>query len=137
MSLSPIRIWPAVGSSRPATIRSVVVLPQPDGPSRAKNDPCGIGQVEVVDRGELAERLGDAREPEVAPASRAPAISSVPHAAVVRTAPVYLVSSSGVEAPEDLGSLARTSSVGKISGFSASSGSILASSSWAPATGQM
>src|SRR5215210_6712434 len=32
-------ISPAVGSSKPAIIRSVVVLPQPDGPSRARNSP--------------------------------------------------------------------------------------------------
>src|SRR3954451_8622486 len=32
-------IVPEVGVSRPATIRSVVVLPQPDGPSSAMNDP--------------------------------------------------------------------------------------------------
>jgi hypothetical protein len=30
---------PAVGSSKPATIRIVVVLPQPEGPSREKNSP--------------------------------------------------------------------------------------------------
>ena len=42
MSSSPIRMLPSVGSSSPATIRSVVVLPQPDGPSRAKNEPGGI-----------------------------------------------------------------------------------------------
>src|SRR6266571_6784959 len=45
MSASPMRIWPKVGSSSPATIRSVVVLPQPEGPSRAKNEPCGIESV--------------------------------------------------------------------------------------------
>src|SRR4051794_25096823 len=42
MSCPPIRIRPTVGCSSPATIRSVVVLPQPDGPSRAKNEPCGM-----------------------------------------------------------------------------------------------
>src|SRR3954471_10793583 len=31
---SPTRISPAVGSTKPATRRSVVVLPQPEGPSR-------------------------------------------------------------------------------------------------------
>src|SRR5882672_11068347 len=30
---------PVSGDSSPATIRSVVVLPQPDGPSRPKNSP--------------------------------------------------------------------------------------------------
>src|SRR3954453_13676532 len=41
MSSSPSRIRPSVGFSRPATMRSVVVLPQPEGPSRAKNEPAG------------------------------------------------------------------------------------------------
>src|SRR5262249_4388262 len=35
-----MRISPASTSSRPAIIRSVVVLPQPDGPSRHTNCPC-------------------------------------------------------------------------------------------------
>ena len=35
------RIRPAVGCSKPATSRSVVVLPQPEGPSREKNSPLG------------------------------------------------------------------------------------------------
>src|SRR5687767_3600397 len=38
----PMSTRPAVGSSSPATIRSVVVLPHPDGPSSAKNEPAGI-----------------------------------------------------------------------------------------------
>jgi hypothetical protein len=33
---------PTVGSSSPAIIRKVVVLPQPEGPSKAKKDPFGI-----------------------------------------------------------------------------------------------
>src|SRR5919112_142934 len=41
MSVSPISTRPAVGSSRPAAIRRLVVLPQPEGPRRAKNEPCG------------------------------------------------------------------------------------------------
>ena len=44
MSLPPSVIVPSVGVSRPATIRSVVVLPQPDGPSRAKNEPVGMSR---------------------------------------------------------------------------------------------
>jgi hypothetical protein len=32
-------ISPPFGVSRPAIMRSVVVLPQPDGPSRVKNSP--------------------------------------------------------------------------------------------------
>ena len=33
-----------VGKSNPAIIRSVVVLPQPEGPSRAKNSPSPISR---------------------------------------------------------------------------------------------
>ena len=33
------RIRPAVGTSKPAIIRSTVVLPEPDGPSIEKNSP--------------------------------------------------------------------------------------------------
>src|SRR3954465_8807909 len=35
---------PAVGSSNPAIIRIVVVLPHPDGPSSEKNSPCPIAR---------------------------------------------------------------------------------------------
>ena len=41
-SRSPRKIRPDVGSSKPPIIRSVVVLPHPDGPSSAKNEPRGI-----------------------------------------------------------------------------------------------
>src|SRR6478736_4000259 len=44
MSLPASVIVPDVGVSRPATIRRVVVLPHPDGPSRAKNDPVGTSR---------------------------------------------------------------------------------------------
>ncbi len=37
MSSPSIRIRPPVGCSKPASMRKSVVLPQPDGPSRAKN----------------------------------------------------------------------------------------------------
>src|SRR3954447_20611460 len=40
MSEPAIVMLPLVGSSRPATIRSVVVLPQPEGPRSAKKLPC-------------------------------------------------------------------------------------------------
>src|ERR1700737_1976255 len=36
------RISPSVGSSKPAISRNVVVFPQPDGPSSAKNSPFSI-----------------------------------------------------------------------------------------------
>src|ERR1700758_299104 len=35
-------IRPLVGCSKPAIMRSVVVLPQPEGPSSVKNSPGGI-----------------------------------------------------------------------------------------------
>mgnify|MGYP003694426599 CR=1 FL=1 len=45
-SSSPRKIWPEVGSSSPAIMRSVVVLPQPEGPSRQKNSPSRTVKVE-------------------------------------------------------------------------------------------
>ena len=51
---------PLGGSSKPAIIRSVVVLPQPLGPSRVKNSPSAMSRSMVVDGGQLAEALGDA-----------------------------------------------------------------------------
>src|SRR6266536_663394 len=41
-SRSPIRIEPAVGGSKPAIMRRVVVLPQPDGPRSAMSSPSAI-----------------------------------------------------------------------------------------------
>ena len=43
-SRSPIRIVPAVGRSKPASMRSVVVLPQPDGPTTMTNSPSSISR---------------------------------------------------------------------------------------------
>src|ERR1700730_475492 len=45
-SSSPSRMRPDVGNSRPAIMRSVVVLPQPEGPSRQKNSPLRTVNVE-------------------------------------------------------------------------------------------
>ena len=39
--------------SRPARMRSVVVLPEPDGPSSAKNSPGSIVEVDAVQRGDV------------------------------------------------------------------------------------
>src|SRR5215203_3801024 len=39
MSLPPTTIVPALGSSKPATMRNTVVLPQPDGPRKETNSP--------------------------------------------------------------------------------------------------
>ena len=41
-SVPSSRMWPSVGSSKPPISRSVVVLPQPDGPSSEKNSPASI-----------------------------------------------------------------------------------------------
>src|SRR5882672_4228726 len=57
MSWSPSSTRPAVGSSRPDTMRSVVVLPQPDAPSSAKNDPCGIVRVRSLTAVNAPNRL--------------------------------------------------------------------------------
>ncbi|MCY1307319.1 hypothetical protein D9M70_572320 [compost metagenome] len=41
-----MKISPFVGSSRPAIMRNVVVLPQPDGPSSMKNSPSSMVKLE-------------------------------------------------------------------------------------------
>ena len=46
-------------------MRSVVVLPQPDGPSSAKNAPCGISSEIPLDRDRVVEPLDDVLEPDV------------------------------------------------------------------------
>src|SRR3954453_5794382 len=38
-SFSPMKMWPSLTSSRPASIRSEVDLPQPDGPTSTRNSP--------------------------------------------------------------------------------------------------
>ena len=47
-SRSPIWIRPAVGFSRPAMSRRVVVLPQPEGPRSAKNSPSRIARLDLL-----------------------------------------------------------------------------------------
>ncbi len=59
------KIWPEVGSSSPAIMRSVVVLPQPDGPSRQKNSPSGMVKVEFLHRDEVAEGLAQVLDPDL------------------------------------------------------------------------
>src|SRR5437867_13037218 len=41
---SPMKMSPAVGVSRPAIMLSVVVLPQPDGPTSTTNSPSGTAR---------------------------------------------------------------------------------------------
>ncbi len=50
---------PAVGSSKPASMRRVVVLPQPLGPSKRHELPRLDLEVDVVDGSEVAELLDD------------------------------------------------------------------------------
>src|SRR5690625_3057186 len=45
---SPKRIRPRVGSSSPAIIRSVVVLPHPDGPNNTRKEPAGSSMLRSV-----------------------------------------------------------------------------------------
>ena len=49
---------PASGCSKPARMRSSVVLPQPDGPSSAKNSFSRISQRDIVERRDRAEASG-------------------------------------------------------------------------------
>jgi len=55
MSLPSSRIRPWSGVSKPASIRNSVVLPQPLGPSRAKNSPALISSDKPIHRAEAAE----------------------------------------------------------------------------------
>ena len=58
---------PLVGRSKPAIMRSVVVLPQPDGPTIVKNSPGGIVEVDAIDGHDVvAEALDERLEPDLA-----------------------------------------------------------------------
>ena len=59
------RILPLVGSSKPAIIRNVVVLPQPEGPRSEKNS-LADRQADVVDRSHVPELLRHVVEDDVA-----------------------------------------------------------------------
>ena len=60
MSRSPSRTAPEVGSAKPATMRSVVVLPQPDGPEQDHELAVGDIERDVAHRIDVAVALGDA-----------------------------------------------------------------------------
>ncbi len=53
----PISIVPASGRSRPAIVRSRVVFPQPEGPSRASVSAAPEVQVDAVEGDDRTERL--------------------------------------------------------------------------------
>ena len=57
MSSPSSRMRPASGVSKPAITRSSVVLPQPDGPSSAKNSPSLISSETPSTAVTRAERL--------------------------------------------------------------------------------
>src|SRR3954454_8681848 len=50
-SLSPIRMLPAVTSSRPASARRDVDLPQPEGPTRTRNSPSAMSRSSALTEG--------------------------------------------------------------------------------------
>ena len=57
MSSPSIVIVPAVGCSKPAIMRSVVVLPQPDGPRNETNSPRSAARLKSCDGDDRAELL--------------------------------------------------------------------------------
>ena len=83
---SPMETVPSVTSSRPATSRSAVVLPQPDEPEQDQELAVGDGQRQVVDRRGVTEALGDAVEADLC--QRAPPRRPLP-ATVDRLAARY------------------------------------------------
>ena len=56
-SLPSMRMAPVVGVSNPATMRSTVVLPQPEGPSSETNSPLSMFEAEILDHAVRAEGL--------------------------------------------------------------------------------
>ena len=61
-SVPSTTIVPEVGWSKPATSRSAVVLPQPDGPRSDTNSPCSRCKVDPVERDHGAEDPSQAVE---------------------------------------------------------------------------
>ena len=60
-SRSPIRIRPPLTSSRPASMRSEVVLPQPEGPTRTRNSPSPISRSSLSTAGVVGARVDPGR----------------------------------------------------------------------------
>ena len=65
IGLPASRISPSVGCSKPAIMRRVVVLPQPDGPRKRVERAAGDAQVHPVDGDDVAEPLGHAEDLDV------------------------------------------------------------------------
>ena len=91
MSLPSISTSPASAYSKPATIRSAVVFPQPDGPSRATSSPGAISSdiwfSALVWPNTRVRPRSDTLVPPRAPAGPAPA-TPVTAVAAVSLAPV-------------------------------------------------
>ena len=64
MSRPPSRMRPSSGVSKPASIRSSVVLPQPLGPNSAKNSPALMSSESRSTARKLPKCLGDPLDPE-------------------------------------------------------------------------
>ena len=77
MSTPSSRIAPESGCSKPAISRSVVVLPQPDGPSIVKNSPPGISRSMPSTATHVAVALDELLEMDLAAHSRGPPRSIV------------------------------------------------------------
>ena len=90
MSASPSSTRPAVGRSKPATMRSSVVLPHPDGPEHRHELALPERQADVVERHHRAEAVGDVLDGDgrrlLAHSGTTSATSSSPLAALRRAA---------------------------------------------------
>ncbi len=59
------RMRPQLGSSSPAIMRNVVVLPQPEGPSMTKNEPSSTVKFEFLTAVKRSECLGNGLDPDL------------------------------------------------------------------------
>ncbi len=64
-SAPPSSIRPSSGRSKPAIIRSVVVLPEPDGPEQREELAARDVEVDAVDGGDVAVPLPQADDADV------------------------------------------------------------------------
>jgi hypothetical protein len=76
MDAPPIRTSPSSGAMKPATMRSSVVLPQPDGPRIEKKLPCATESDSESTAAVRAIALADAIDLEVLLQSQATRLSS-------------------------------------------------------------
>ena len=91
---------PESGCSNPASTRSAVVLPQPDGPSRARSSPGRDGQVEAVEGDGRAELAAQAAEFDGARRRSWPAVLAAVVMVMVEVIPREAVAGAGAAAAE-------------------------------------